>query len=139
MNNDKYEDEHFLPEGDEDFGKKINGVRRELIDDFGEDRDINLLNELLYGFSEEEMKDFVEKLGYRVIPRYDPITEENYYVAISPDSPSLPSLDSTDEDLENIFIKEVKACFLRMLLNNGRKETIKRSRSKGTGKVGSSN
>lgn len=130
MKHKDHQDEHFLPEGDEDLGKNFNGVSREVWDNDGDeffDDTPGLLDHLLECFEEDQMKRFLEKLGYKIVTRKDHITDEEYLVAVSPDSPVIPE----DEDMIDTFIREAKESILQFLLDhNGRKEKSKRRGSK---------
>ena len=138
MKHDNHKDEHFLPEGEEDFGREINGCEGMPIPEssiselpMGE-----ILDALLEGFEEEQMIWFLEDIGYRVVPRIDHITKEEYLVAVLPDSPVIPE----DEDLVDTFIREVKLHLLRVLRKYGKEENRKSrgNKSKGSRKVGGS-
>lgn len=130
MKHKDHQDEHFLPEGDEDLGKNFNGVSREEWGpddpDFFDDTP-GLLDHILECFEEDQMKRFLENLGYKIVTRKDHITDEEYLVAVLPDSPIIPE----DEDIIDTFIREAKESILQILLeHNGRKTKSRRNKSR---------
>lgn len=63
---------------------------------------------------DENMEEFLKKLGYKIITRKDPETDREYNIAVKPNDPSIS--DEGYSNVRDVFDNEVQKILLGWLL-----------------------